>query len=151
MDAVADEFLAHYGVKGMRWGVRRVDPATGKPRQLSDRQKTALKVAGGTAVAVGAATTAYLLTRNGSAKASSVRDIRRALASTSDARGTYGLLTSANSLSNLKANPARNVDAVSAARNLTKAYSIVNRYGKSSYNSIAAEEMAKYDWGKDRR
>lgn len=53
-----NDYLMHYGIKGMKWGVRhdpeRVGSASNNGRRgLSDRQKTALKVAAGTALVVG--------------------------------------------------------------------------------------------------
>lgn len=45
MDDVLDDVLAHYGVRGMKWGVRRADPSssggsssgtTKKPKEVSD-------------------------------------------------------------------------------------------------------------------
>jgi hypothetical protein len=58
-----DEFLAHFGVKGMRWGVRRDGEQT--TEGLSDRQKKALKVGAGVAVVAGAGVVSVMLARSG--------------------------------------------------------------------------------------
>lgn len=67
------EELYHYGVKGMKWGVRRQRNTTGKAttkkgtkkKGLSDGQKTALKIGAATAVAAGSAYVAYRIYKNG--------------------------------------------------------------------------------------
>lgn len=68
-------YLMHYGVKGMKWGVRKQPEYTGRIRRyrtdqgssgkrgLSDRQKNALKVAAGTALIVGGTAMAYKMNR----------------------------------------------------------------------------------------
>lgn len=72
-----DNYLMHYGVKGMKWGVRK-DPirsgihrfrtdhggsSQGTRKGLSDRQKTAIKVAGGAALIVGGTLMAHKLNK----------------------------------------------------------------------------------------
>lgn len=63
-----DDFLAHYGVKGMRWGQRKAsdDSSPSSPRQgLSEGQKKALKVGAGVAAIAGAAIVTGMLAKNG--------------------------------------------------------------------------------------
>lgn len=65
-----DEVLAHHGVKGMRWGVRKQRPSGGagpskKRRGLSRKQKAAIAGVLGTAAAVGAG---YYLHKSGNGK-----------------------------------------------------------------------------------
>lgn len=57
-----DEFFSHFGVKGMKWGVRRDDSSGSR---LSPGQKKALKVGAGVAVVAGAATVGVILARQG--------------------------------------------------------------------------------------
>jgi hypothetical protein len=57
MDEV-DDFLAHYGVKGMKWGRRKggVDKSSSEPKpKMSREKKIAIAVGVGATVAVGAA------------------------------------------------------------------------------------------------
>ncbi|BCL52061.1 hypothetical protein [Siphovirus Jomon_CT89] len=66
-----DEVLAHYGVKGMRWGVRKQRAASGgagstkKRKGLSRKQKAAIAGVLGTAAAVGGG---YYLHKSGKGK-----------------------------------------------------------------------------------
>ena len=65
-----DEVLAHHGVKGMRWGVRKQRPSGGagpskKRKGLSRKQKAAIAGVLGTAAAAGAG---YYLHKSGSGK-----------------------------------------------------------------------------------
>lgn len=65
-----DEVLAHHGVKGMRWGVRKQRPSGGagpakKREGLSRKQKAAIAGVLGTAAAVGGG---YYLHRSGNGK-----------------------------------------------------------------------------------
>ena len=65
-----DEVLAHHGVKGMRWGVRKQRPTGGagpskKRKGLSRKQKAAIAGVLGTAAAVGAG---YYLHKSGNGK-----------------------------------------------------------------------------------
>jgi len=69
-DQKVDDFLAHVGVKGMRWGHRKAedDGALHQSRLSEDqkrRLKTAAKVAGTVAVIGGIVATAYILQKNG--------------------------------------------------------------------------------------
>ena len=78
----SEDYLMHHGIKGQKWGIRRFQnkdgtrTALGKRREktdgnrkfaLSDKQKSALKIAGGVAIA-GAA--AYGVSKLGGSKAS---------------------------------------------------------------------------------
>lgn len=65
-----DEVLAHHGVKGMRWGVRKQQPSGGagptkKRKGLSRKQKAAIAGVLGTAAAVGGG---YYLHKSGNGK-----------------------------------------------------------------------------------
>ena len=65
-----DEVLAHHGVKGMRWGVRKQHPSGGagpskKRKGLSRKQKAAIAGVLGTAAAAGAG---YYLHKSGNGK-----------------------------------------------------------------------------------
>ena len=65
-----DEVLAHHGVKGMKWGVRKQRPSGGagptkKRKGLSRKQKAAIAGVLGTAAAVGAG---YYLHKSGNSK-----------------------------------------------------------------------------------
>ena len=65
-----DEVLAHHGVKGMRWGVRKQQPSGGagpskKRKGLSRKQKAAIAGVLGTAAAAGAG---YYLHKSGNGK-----------------------------------------------------------------------------------
>lgn len=69
MDEDLDDFLAHYGVKGMKWGVRKArdktpastsSDADSKAAKTSARREKAKKVAIGTGLLIAAAGTAYV-------------------------------------------------------------------------------------------
>lgn len=56
MENEVDTFLAHYGVKGMKWGKRRSGDAISEPKpKMSREKKIAIAVGVATTVAVGAA------------------------------------------------------------------------------------------------
>lgn len=56
MTQSTEEFLAHYGVKGMRWGRRRSEESSSEPKPKMSREKKIAIAVGVTAtVAVGAA------------------------------------------------------------------------------------------------
>lgn len=73
----AYEYLAHFGVKGMRWGHRKSESSSKKtPRTSAEKKAIAKKVAivTGTLVAVaGAAYVGHKLKTNGSAKISDIK------------------------------------------------------------------------------
>jgi hypothetical protein len=78
-----DDFLAHYGVKGMRWG---------SPRQgLTEGQKKALKVGAGVAAITGAAIVTGILAKNGKLP---VAQLSRGVQAASNARAAARLATS---------------------------------------------------------
>ena len=91
-----DEFLSHYGVKGMRWGVRRKrqsesNSANGSPSSNKSRKKKIAAGVAGAAIVGGAAATAIILNRNGqkslkvaASKASGYNGARRLLLSKAD-------------------------------------------------------------------
>lgn len=56
-------YLAHIGIKGMKWGVRKAEPSGGSSEGSAPKQgmSTKKKVAIGAGIIVGAAATAYLL------------------------------------------------------------------------------------------
>lgn len=64
-----DDFIEHFGRKGMKWGVRKASDSTssggssGKSGGISDKNKKRLKVAGGVAAAVAVAAGGYALNR----------------------------------------------------------------------------------------
>ena len=74
------EFLAHYGKKGMRWGQRKSRTITytqnkSKPiRTPADKQKrrSKAKIAGGVVLAAGSIAVAGVLAKQGNAKVSAV-------------------------------------------------------------------------------
>lgn len=53
MSLIVDDFLEHYGVKGMRWGVRKKDNSSGKP------WSTKKKIIVGASIAAGLVATAF--------------------------------------------------------------------------------------------
>jgi len=65
-----DELLIHFGIKGMRWGVRkeRRSGRSGSSKPMSTRKKVAIGVATGVAIAGGAVAAAYLLKTRGEVK-----------------------------------------------------------------------------------
>lgn len=86
MDDEVDAFLAHFGVRGMHWGkhsrqekavtVHKAPLTAGEVAARSAKRKQALKtgakVAGGVAIAAGAALIAYQLSKSGNTQLSSL-------------------------------------------------------------------------------
>lgn len=74
---VPEESLAHFGVKGMRWGKRKTESSSEKtPRTNAQKKEIAKNVAIGTGVLIAAAGAAYLghkLNQNGSVKMSDIK------------------------------------------------------------------------------
>lgn len=70
-DAV-DAFLAHYGVKGMRWGVRKERDASGETTSNRVFNKRNAAIAGGV-VAIGAGVTLAILAKNGTIATSAIK------------------------------------------------------------------------------
>ena len=69
---MSDAYLEHFGVKGMRWGVRK-DHSAGEPKTpMSKRKKVAVGVSTGLAIATGAALVASTLMSSGSVSTSSL-------------------------------------------------------------------------------
>lgn len=69
-----EDLLMHFGVKGMKWGRRKVRDSTSQSPSSSrnTRLTTVKKVALGTALVGGAAASAYLLSRVGGVKTSQI-------------------------------------------------------------------------------
>lgn len=56
MSEPVDDFLMHYGVKGMKWGKRRASDDSGEPKpKMSREKKVAIAVGVAATVAIGAA------------------------------------------------------------------------------------------------
>ena len=90
--AEVDDYLAHYGVKGMRWGIRQKTyseggtsapgkasstSSTSTPRErrhLTEGQKKALKVGAGVAVVAGAVVVTGILAKNGHIPVSTLKN-----------------------------------------------------------------------------
>lgn len=67
--ALDDALLAHYGIKGMKWGKRK-QRTPEEQQRISARNKKVAKIAVGVTVAAGAVAVAVILSRNGGIKAS---------------------------------------------------------------------------------
>ena len=69
---MSDAYLEHFGVKGMRWGVRKGHSEVEPKTPMSKRTKVAVGVSTGLAIATGAAFVASSLMNSGSKSASSL-------------------------------------------------------------------------------
>lgn len=85
-----DDFLAHYGIKGMKWGVRRPNDAEGgsSRRHLSEGQKKALKIGAGLAVTAGAALTVSMMIKSGRIPVTSINPAKLAARSLEGAKNS---------------------------------------------------------------
>lgn len=72
-----DAYLAHYGVKGMKWGRRKNDDGSGREPRTSEEKKAIAKkvaIASGTLLAAaGAAYAIHTLNKNGNLKVSDLK------------------------------------------------------------------------------
>ena len=64
-----EDFLEHFGVKGMKWGVRSDSKQSSNRTPLSNNQK---RIVAGSALAFGAAATVAILKVSGNRRAASV-------------------------------------------------------------------------------
>lgn len=71
MDKV-EEFLSHYGVKGMRWGVRKDRTSSDKPKEpWSTKKKVVVGVGSAAVVATGAVAARHIIKKNFGVRADS--------------------------------------------------------------------------------
>lgn len=73
IDDEVDEILEHFGVKGMRWGVRNRRSSDGTKKGFSDKQKRNIKIGLAGAAVVGTAVAAVILANNSGRSLSSLR------------------------------------------------------------------------------
>lgn len=64
MIILEDDYVEHFGTKGMKWGVRKKSSSGGEKKGMSDKTKKRVKIGVGAAVVVGAAAAAIILSRN---------------------------------------------------------------------------------------
>jgi hypothetical protein len=114
-DSVED-FLAHYGVKGMRWGIRKTNEAEGgggERKGLSEGQKKALKIGLAGAAITGAAVTTALLAKNGKLPVAQLSSAARAAG---NARSAARLAASPNVYRSAASKAASGVNSAQNAR-----------------------------------
>lgn len=72
---LGEEYLEHFGIKGMHWGVRRSDSSGGSSSNSSSKtdKNTKRKIALGASVAIGTIGAIYLLRKNRTVKVSRIR------------------------------------------------------------------------------
>lgn len=153
-----DEVLAHHGVKGMRWGVRKQRPSGGagpskKRKGLSRKQKVAIAGVLGTAAAVGGG---YYLHKSGNGKKIAAQAKRFAKAQSANAKGAAEKLKTTKAgkyaeATRLGANAAK-FKAGAAARSAGyKAKNQAWKAGNSARNAAkggSAARAAKSKFGK---
>lgn len=69
----SEEFLEHYGVKGMHWGVRNSRPASGSNGKSEKPKHSKKKIAVGVAVGVGAVAVGVILAKNHKVKVAEIQ------------------------------------------------------------------------------
>ena len=131
-----DDFLAHYGVKGMRWGVRKADDSdsgSSTRKGLTEGQKKALKVGAGVAAITGAAVVTGILAKNGKLP---VAQLSRGVQAASNARAAARLASSPHVFRGKVA------DAGQGARNVAaKARSAANTASDAREGAKIARDM----------
>ena len=136
-----DEVLAHHGVKGMRWGVRKQRPSGGagpakKRKGLSRKQKAAIAGVLGTAAAVGGG---YYLHKSGNGKKIAALAKKQGAAAKGYAKVAAGATKSATSRAGSAAKGAASSAKSSARR--AKAYAkrdakLAAGYGKRAGRTL---------------
>lgn len=74
-----DDALAHYGVKGMKWGVRKNRTAAEKA-EFRRKVKKGAKITAGVLAVAGATTAVVVLKRRGNVKVSSIKKVSKPFA-----------------------------------------------------------------------
>ena len=133
--------LNHYGVKGMRWGVRRSENRSSRSRgkrgnsskESAQRRKRIAKIAAGTAatVTVVAATAVYLKNKK-QVDSFIAKNAGKVLKSVSDQRATKALATAKK----------REAYAKKNASKILKSPSLLNKY-KDYYDRATVDEAVK--------
>ena len=91
-DENVEDFLEHFGVKGMKWGKRRSrsELQSAKESRSGGGKSAAKKAAAATAVVAGAALAATILRKSGGKPASAISGVGKAAASASANSGKVG-------------------------------------------------------------
>lgn len=143
-----DEVLAHHGVKGMKWGVRKQRPASGgagptkKRKGLSRKQKAAIAGVLGTAAAAGAG---YYLHKSGKGKKIAALAKKHGASAKSYAQGkgrNLGAQARAKSAQAKRFAKAQSANAKSAAEKLK-----TTKAGKYAEASRLAANAAAFKTG----
>ena len=137
-----DEVLAHHGVKGMRWGVRKQRPSGGagpskKRKGLSRKQKAAIAGVLGTAAAVGAG---YYLHKSGNGKKIAALAKKQGAAAKEFTQGKGRNLGAQARVKKAQAKRFKN----SQAANLKNAASKASSAAKSGADKLKTTKAGKY-------